>query len=110
MKNESLNADVMNSLPYKVSIKENSWLAKIAAKKLRSTSVAMVLGTSIHLYGISRGGFLQDDKWVKHELCHVRQFRRYGKLVFLVKYLWESIRKGYYNNRFEVEARAAEDS
>jgi len=27
----------------------------------------------------------------------------------LVKYLWESIRKGYYNNRFEVEARKAEE-
>jgi hypothetical protein len=25
-----------------------------------------------------------------------------------IKYLWESMRKGYYNNKFEVEARQAE--
>jgi len=25
-------------------------------------------------------------------------------------YLWESARKGYYNNRFEIEARAKESA
>lgn len=90
-------------------IKENSWLAKIAAKKLGSNHVAMVLGKTIHLFGVSKIEFLQDDKWLKHELCHVKQFREHGYVFFVVKYLWESIRKGYYNNRFEVEARKAEE-
>ena len=97
----------MNKTEY--IIKENSWLAKIAAKKLSSTNVAMVLGKTIHLFGVSKTDFLQDEKWLKHELCHIRQFKQYGYLNVVVKYLWESLRKGYYNNRFEVEARKAEE-
>ena len=90
-------------------IKENSWLAKIAAIKLRSSSVAMVLGKTIHLHNASKEDFLQNKKWVKHELCHVQQFKQHGYLLFIIKYVWESLKKGYYNNKFEVEARAAED-
>ena len=90
-------------------IKENSWLAALAAKKLKEKSVAMVLGNTIHLYNTSKENFLQNTKWVKHELCHIQQFRQHGYVVFIVKYLWESIRKGYYNNKFEVAARAAEE-
>lgn len=90
-------------------IKERSWLAKIAAKKLHVPSVAMVLGKTIHLHNTYKAQFLQDEKWVKHELCHVQQFKQYGNVLFIIKYLWENMRKGYYNNKFEVEARAAED-
>lgn len=90
-------------------IKENSWLARIAAFKLGTKAVAMVLGKTIHLYNTTTAEFLQDEKWLKHELCHVKQFKEHGYFLFLVKYIWESIRKGYYNNRFEIEARAAED-
>ena len=89
-------------------IKENSWLAEIAARKLGTPRVAMVLGKTIHLFHTSKEEFLQDENWVKHELCHIRQFRQHGYLGFIAKYLWESIRRGYHNNRFEVEARAAE--
>ena len=92
-----------------VKIKENSWIAKIAAKKLGTKNVAMVLGKTIHLYNTTKEDFLKDERWVKHELCHVQQFKQHGYIGFLVKYLWESIRKGYYNNKFEVEARAAEE-
>lgn len=92
----------------KVIIKENSWLAKIAAFKLSSHSVAMVLGKTIHLYNTTKEDFLQNEKWVKHELCHIQQFRQHGYIGFIAKYLWESLRKGYYNNRFEVDARGAE--
>lgn len=90
-------------------IKENSWLAKIAAKKLRAGSVAMVLGKTIHLHNTTKEAFLKDERWLKHELCHIRQFKEHGYVLFVVKYLWESLRKGYYNNRFEVEAREAEE-
>ena len=92
----------------KFTIKEYSLLAAIAAKKLKEKSVAMVLGNTIHLHNISKEIFLQNRKWVKHELCHIQQFRQHGYVVFIIKYLWESIREGYYNNRFEVAARAAE--
>ena len=89
-------------------IKENSWLAKIAAIKLGTNAVAMVLGKTIHLHNTTKASFLKDERWVKHELCHIKQFKEHGYFLFVVKYLWESIRKGYYNNRFEVEARRAE--
>jgi hypothetical protein len=91
-------------------IKENSWIARIAAWKLSSSSVAIVIGKTIHLHNASRDEFLQNERWVRHELCHVKQFREHGYAGFIFKYLWESIRKGYYNNRFEVEAREAEGS
>ena len=39
-----------------------------------------------------------------HELRHVDQFE--GAAAFPVLYLWESIRRGYTMNRFEVDARA----
>jgi hypothetical protein len=91
-----------------VIIREKSWLAKIAAAKLRTKSVAMVLGSTIHLHNTTREEFLQNTKWVKHELCHVQQFKQHGYIGFILKYIWESIRHGYYNNRFEKEARDAE--
>jgi Domain of unknown function (DUF4157) len=89
-------------------IKEHSWLAKIAAKKMKAHAVAMVLGKTIHLFGSTKEEFLADECWVNHELCHVKQFREHGYVVFLIKYLWESLRVGYYNNKYEVEAREAE--
>ena len=89
-------------------IKENSWLAKLAAKKLNTKTVAMVLGKTIHLHGSSKKNFLADERWVNHELCHVKQFAAHGYVMFTIKYLWESLRVGYYNNKYEVEARAAE--
>lgn len=69
----------------------------------------MVLGKTIHLYNTGKDDFLKNEKWLKHELCHVQQFKRYGYIIFICMYVWESLRKGYYNNRFEQEARAAEE-
>ena len=91
------------------TIKENSWVAKIAASKLRASSVAIVFGSTIHLWNSSKSAFLKNERWVKHELCHIRQYKQHGYLGFIAKYLWESLRKGYYNNKFEVEAREAEE-
>ena len=39
-----------------------------------------------------------------HELRHVYQFE--ASRAFPVLYLWESLRRGYSHNRFEVDARA----
>lgn len=90
-------------------IKQNSILARIAAKKLGTKRVAMVIGNTIHLWNATKEEFLNDEQWFKHELCHIRQYKQYGLVGFLTRYIFESIRKGYYNNRFEVEARAAEN-
>lgn len=92
----------------KVYIKENSRIARWASLKLRTNNMAVTLGHTIYLHNSSRSEFLNNSTWVCHELAHVKQFERYGFLVFLLKYLWESLLRGYYNNRLEVEARASE--
>jgi len=97
----------MEPLEKKLKIVERSPLARIARWVLKSTNVAMVLGKSIHLSGVSKENFLRNKHWVAHELCHVRQFREHGYLRFLWLYLVESLRVGYYYNKYEVEARLA---
>jgi hypothetical protein len=92
-----------------IRIKENSFLARIAALKLRSGRVAMVIGKTIHLHNVTRADFLKEESWVKHELCHVQQYKQHGFVPFLAKYLWESVKHGYRNNKFEVKAREAEE-
>jgi hypothetical protein len=38
-----------------------------------------------------------------HEFRHVQQFE--ASVTFPLRYLWESARRGYFANRFEVDAR-----
>ena len=38
-----------------------------------------------------------------HELRHVHQFQ--AEAAFPIRYLWESVRRGYSRNRFEIDAR-----
>ena len=92
----------------KYIIKENSWVAWLAAKKLRASSVAIVGGKTIHLHNSSKENFLKNERWLKHELCHIRQFKQHGYLPFIAKYVWESLLHGYHNNKYEKEAREAE--
>jgi hypothetical protein len=91
-----------------IYIKENSWLAKLSAKKLGSHKVAVVFGKTIHLFNASREEFLKNEKWVCHELAHIKQYEQYGLVRFLILYLLESIRKGYRRNRYELEAKSKE--
>ena len=69
----------------------------------------MVLGNTIHLHRTRKEEFLQNKRWVNHELCHIRQFKEHGFWGFILKYLAESIKHGYHNNKYEIEARAAEE-
>lgn len=80
----------------------------LAARKMGSEKMAMVLGETIHLHNTSYDELLRNRRWLRHELAHVKQFRELGFAGFLWEYMIESIRKGYYHNRFEIEARAAE--
>jgi hypothetical protein len=89
-------------------IKENSFIARIAAWKLNARQVAIVIGNTIHLHNTSQKEFMANRQWLNHELEHIRQYRKYGLIPFITRYLIESFKKGYYNNKFEVEARAAE--
>lgn len=49
-------------------------------------------------------GVALDAELLLHELRHVHQFE--ASLTFPIRYLWESARRGYGANRFEVDARA----
>ena len=89
-------------------IKEHSLLARVAAWKLGSKQVAIVVGKTIYLHNTSRDEFLSNKAWLNHELQHIRQYKKYGLLPFIIRYLVESARKGYYNNKYEIEAREAE--
>jgi hypothetical protein len=94
-------------MPQKIKVKiiENSFLARIAAFKLQSENVAMVIGNTILLYNVSKNEFLKNTDWLCHELQHVKQWYDNGKLGFLGKYIWYSIKHGYHNNPFEKDAR-----
>lgn len=91
-----------------VNIRENSWLARIAAWKLGVDNVALTLGTTIHLHKASAEVLINNERWVRHELKHVEQFLKHGYFRFILLYLVESLRNGYYNNKYEIEAREAE--
>lgn len=45
-----------------------------------------------------------DAQLLLHELRHVHQFQE--SVTFPLQYLYESVRRGYCRNRFEIDARA----
>lgn len=92
----------------KIRIREGSWLARRAAKNLGFDYVAMVFGRTIHLHNTTLEKFFARPSWVIHELKHVEQYERFGLIPFLFKYGIEHLRKGYWDNALEAEARAAE--
>jgi hypothetical protein len=101
---------MVSNKPVKLSfkIKEQSFIARMAAWKLKTNTVAIVIGNTIHLHNTGRPEFLQNKQWVLHELKHIEQFKQHGFFSFIFLYLWESLRHGYTNNKYEIEARVAE--
>lgn len=94
----------------RVRIRQNALLAKLACKCIRQKDVALTLFKTIYLSHSSADKFLANHRWVAHELAHVRQFMTFGKIRFLWMYLLESLRKGYYQNKWEAQARAQEEN
>lgn len=94
--------------PLPARLREQSPLGRLATWGLRAPAAAMVLGRTVHLWGVSRAVFLADARWRRHEACHLLQADRHGCVRFVLRYLWESLRHGYRGNRFEIEARRAE--
>lgn len=95
----------MNDIDNRIKIIEHSPLARIARMVRKTSNIAMVIGERIYLSGVSKENFLKNTQWLKHELIHVDQFRKHGIFKFLCLYLWEWLKKGYKENRFEIEAR-----
>ena len=49
-------------------------------------------------------GVALEPELLLHELRHVQQFA--ASVAFPISYLWESLRRGYFGNRYEADARA----
>ena len=47
--------------------------------------------------------FIWKAELLLHEIRHVQQFE--ASVSFPLQYVWESLRRGYHANRFEVDAR-----
>lgn len=87
-----------------VEVIEHSWFARAHAR-----AVATTRRRRIYLRG-SAHDFFTDPVLMLHEYCHVIRQWRPGRLT-VWRYLLEWFRRGYWDNRFEVEAREfAEDN
>jgi hypothetical protein len=96
-------------LPVHIRVVEHSWIARLAALKMRAPAVALVLGNTIHLHGMGRRQLESNERMLRHELKHVEQYKRLGTVRFVILYIWYWFRVGYYRNPFEIEARQAEN-
>lgn len=93
----------------KIFVKENSWIARLGAKCIGVNNVALTIGNTIHLHNATKQQLIENKVWLCHEIIHVKQYEKLGTIKFLFLYLLECIRKGYYNNKFEREARENEE-
>ena len=86
----------------RVRIVEHSLYAR-----LHPRAIATTRRRRIYLRGCAEDFF--ENPWLMlHEFCHVLEQWEPGDLT-LRRYALEWLRRGYWNNRFEVEARAFAD-
>ncbi len=71
--------------------------------RLHGRAIATTRKRRIYLRG-SAAEFFDDPALMLHEYCHVLLQWETGSLTTL-RYLRECLRRGYWNNRFEVQAR-----
>jgi hypothetical protein len=84
-----------------VKVIEHSWFARLHG------AFATTRPQRIYLAGSAEDFF--NNPWLMlHEYCHVLRQWQTGSLT-VRRYLIELLRRGYWNNRFEVEARAFAD-
>ena len=76
--------------------------------RLHGRAVATTRPGRIYLRG-SAADFFANPWLMLHEYCHVIRQWQPGTLT-AARYLLECLRRGYWNNRFEVEARAFADT
>ena len=85
-----------------VKVIEHSWFIR-----LHGRAVATTRRGRIYLRG-SAAEFFANPWLMLHEYCHViRQWE--PRRLTVVRYLLECLRHGYWNNRFEIEAREYAD-
>ncbi len=84
-----------------VKVIEHSWFARLHG------ACATTRPQRIYRRG-SAADFFSNPWLMLHEYCHVLRQWQTGSLS-VPRYLLECVRHGYWNNRFEVEARAFAD-
>ncbi|HEY8053297.1 MAG TPA: DUF4157 domain-containing protein [Steroidobacteraceae bacterium] len=72
--------------------------------RLHGRAVATTRRGHIYLRG-SAADFFSNPALMLHEYCHVIRQWETGELT-AARYVLECLRRGYWNNRFEIEARA----
>jgi hypothetical protein len=82
----------------RVRVIEHSWFARLHIR-----AVATTRRRRIYLRG-SAAAFFEDPPLMLHEYCHVLKQWEPG-LLTTARYLGEWLRRGYWDNRFEIEAR-----
>ena len=65
---------------------------------------AVTISKRTTLYSVPKG--MVGNVWRSHEDCHKRQIKDESWLLFMCKYLFWNITKGYQNNPYEIAARA----
>ena len=75
--------------------------------RLHHRAIATTRRRRIYLRGSARD-FFADPGLMLHEYCHVLKQWETGELT-IARYCLEWLRRGYWNNRFEIEARAFAD-
>ena len=84
-----------------VRVIEHSWFARLHG------AIATTRLQRIYL-ACSAEDFYDNPRLMLHEYCHVLRQWQTGSLT-VRRYLIEWVRRGYWNNRFEVEAREFAD-
>jgi hypothetical protein len=85
-----------------VKVVEHSWFAWVHGR-----AVATTRPQRIYLRG-SAAEFFANPWLMLHEYCHVIRQWQPGSLT-VPRYVAECLRRGYWNNRYEVEAREFAD-
>ena len=85
-----------------IKVIEHSWYARVHGR-----AVATTRQQRIYLRG-SAAEFFANPWLMLHEYCHVIRQWQAGTLT-VPRYVAECLRRGYWNNRYEVEAREFAD-
>lgn len=91
-------------LPEGVTIREGRWIPALGGwlGRMRGPAAAVTLRRTIIVHRDVR----LSRRLLVHELEHVRQWTE--DPLFPLRYTWESLRHGYWNNRYEQQAREVE--
>jgi hypothetical protein len=90
-------------IPEGVVFRAGRWIPALGGLlgRMNGPAAAVTLGRTVVLHPEVR----LSRRLLVHELTHVRQWRE--DRLFPVRYALESLRRGYWNNRYEIEAREA---